>query len=286
MLEVLAIPFVACVVLTGIHCYLGIHVVMRQVIFVDLALAQIAAMGAAVATLCGYPPHTPQTYAFAVGFTFIGAAVFAVGRFRDERVPQEAIIGMVYAVTAAVAILILSKSSFEQQEIEHMLVGRLLLVEWQEVGKTLLIYGAVAALHVACRRRFFAISASVEHARRAGINVRWWDFVFYASFGLVVTSSVQIAGVLLVFSFLVVPAVCAIMFFTTVRHRLLAGWALGLVASLMGLAASAQWDFPTGASVVASFGVLFLCCAATVALRALVKRHTTNTHPPHSAPRA
>ncbi len=272
MWELLAAPFAACVVLTGIHCYLGIHVVMREVIFVDLALAQIAALGAAAGTLFGFQPQTPQAYACSLGFTFFGAAVFAVGRFRDRRVPQEAIIGIVYAVSSAVAILILSKIAIDRDEIENMLVGRLLFVDWPEVAKTLLIYAAVGGIHFALRRRFFAISSSVEKARRQGLNVTLWDLVFYMTFGLVVTSSVQMAGVLLVFSFLVVPAVCAMMFFQSISSRLLAGWGFGLLSSVVGLWASAQWDLPTGASVVAAFGVLLISCAIAYQVKNIMRR--------------
>ncbi|MCH9033774.1 MAG: metal ABC transporter permease [Planctomycetes bacterium] len=266
MLEILAAPFVACLLLTGIHCYLGIHVVTRGVIFVDLALAQIAAFGAAVGTLFGFEPHTTPTYAFALGFTFVGAAVFALGRFRDRRVPQEAIIGTVYAVSSALAILVLSKIAVGKEEIEHMLVGRLLFVDWTEVAKTFAIYAAVAVVHIVLRRQFFAISTSAQDASKSGIRVRLLDFIFYMTFGIVVTSSVQMAGVLLVFSYLVVPAVCAMMFFRSISRRLLAAWGFGVLASAGGLVASAAWDLPTGASVVAAFGLLFLGCSATYAI--------------------
>jgi len=271
MLEILAAPFVACLILTGIHCYLGIHVVTRGVIFVDLALAQIAAFGAAVGTLFGYQPHTTATYIFALGFTFVGAAVFALGRFRDRRVPQEAIIGTVYAVSSALSILVLSKISVGKDEIEHMLVGRLLFVDWAEVMKTAVIYAVVALIHVALRRQFFAISLSVEDARESGVRVRLLDFIFYVTFGIVVTSSVSMAGVLLVFSYLVVPAVCAMMFFRSIGRRLLAGWGFGVLASAGGLFASAMWDLPTGASVVATFGVLFISCTIAYAAMAALR---------------
>lgn len=267
MIDILAVPFVACLILTGIHCYLGIHVVMREVIFVDLALAQIAALGAAFGTLVGFEPHSQGAYVFALGFTIAGAAVFSIGRFRDRRVPQEAIIGIVYAVSSACAILLLSKIAVGKEEIEHMLVGRLLFVQWTEVIKTGLIYSLVAVVHVVFRRKFFAISESVEKAQKAGIRVRLWDFLFYVTFGLVVTSSVQMAGVLLVFSFLVVPAVCAMMFFKNVGTRLVAGWAFGVLTSIGGLIASAAWDLPTGASVVGVFGVLFVACTVVYAIR-------------------
>ena len=266
MLEILSVPFVACLVLTGILCYFGIHVIMREVIFVDLALAQIAAMGAAVGALLGFDPHSAQGYAAALGFTVVGAAIFTLGRFRDARVPQEAIIGIVYAVSTAVALLILSKIAVEQDEIKNMLVGRLLFVDWPEVVTTGVICTAVGLVHFGLRHRFFAISTSAERARSSGLNVYMWDFVFYVTFGLVVTSSVQMAGVLPVFSFLIVPAACAMMFFSATRTRLLVGWVFGILASALGLMASAVWDLPTGASVVAAFGALFVCCAIAYAV--------------------
>ncbi len=268
VLPFLAWPFVACVVIAGSHCYLGMHVVMRGVIFVDLALAQIAALGATVATLFGITPdsHPYQSYAFSLGFTFAGAGVFAIGRFRDRKIPQEAIIGIVYAVSAAVAILALSKSAEGGDEIKNMLVGQLLFVDWPEIRKTIIIYMAVAALHVAFRRQFFAVSTDVEAARSSGLNIKIWDLVFYITVGIVVTSSVKIAGVLLVFSFLVVPAVCAMMFFEPIAARLLAGWGFGLIASVGGMVMSTIGDFPTGASVVAVFGVLLLICSVIYAV--------------------
>ena len=271
MLEILAAPFVACLVLTGILCYFGIHVIMREVIFVDLALAQIAAMGAAVGALLGYEPHSGQGYAAALGFTVAGAALFTLGRFRDARVPQEAIIGIVYAVSTAIALLIFSKIAVEQDEVKNMLVGRLLFVDWPEVVRAAAIFIAVGLIHYVFRHHFLAISSSVEHARGKGVNIYLWDFVFYATFGFVVTSSVQMAGVLLVFSFLIVPAACAMIFFGSIKVRLLVGWGFGLLASAAGLAASAQWDLPTGASVVTAFGLLFACCTGVYATKRLLR---------------
>jgi len=277
MLDLLAAPFIACLVLTGIHCYLGLHVVMRGVIFVDLALAQIAALGAAAGILMGFEPHSALNYTSSLLFTFVGASIFAVGRFRERRIPQEAIIGIVYAVSAAVAILILSKTAVDRDEIEGMLVGRLLFVDWTEIGKTLAIYLPVGALHYALRDRFFAISTSPEDAHAAGLAVRGWDFLFYMTFGLVVTSSVEMAGVLLVFSFLIVPAVCAMMFFSSVTGRLLVGWGFGFAASVFGLFISAHWDFPTGASVVTAFGVLILLSAIVYRAMALLRKQHADT---------
>jgi zinc/manganese transport system permease protein len=270
MLELLAAPFVACLVLTGIHCYLGIHVVQRGVIFVDLSLAQIAALGTAVALLFGYEFGSTGAYHFSLVFTFIGAAIFALWRFGNERIPQEALIGIVYAVASAGAILVLDKAPHGHEEIKAMLVGNILWVTWSKVIQTAVIYAVIGALHFFLRRKFFAISEDEAAARKAGIKVWLWDFVFYATFGIVVTSSVQIAGVLLVFSYLVVPAVIAIMFHHGIMTRLVMGWIVGTVVSIAGIWASVTWDLPTGAAIVATFGVALIIAAATKGVIRLV----------------
>jgi zinc/manganese transport system permease protein len=258
----LAAPFAACLILAGIHCYLGLHVVLRGVIFVDLALAQIAALGGAVALLAGHEPGSAAAFGYSLGFTFIGAAVFALGRFRDERIPQEALIGITYAVASAVAVLILDRSVHGQEEIKAMLLGSILFVGWPEVLKTLALYLAVGALHFLLRKPFLEISTDVDAARASGRRIWFWDLLFYATFGLVVTSSVAIAGVLLVFTLLVVPAACAMLFLDGVVPRLLAGWGLGFLGSSAGLYLSVAGDLPTGPAIVTVFGLLLAFSAA------------------------
>jgi zinc/manganese transport system permease protein len=270
--ELLLAPFVACLVLTGIHCYLGIHIVSRGVIFVDLALAQVAALGSVVALLAGYELNSGQAYMMSLGFTFIGAALFALGRMRTESVPQEAIIGIVYAVSSAAAILVLGKAPHGEEALKAMLVGDILFVTWPQIVKMALIYLAVGVMHFLLRKRFLLISMDINTARRQGLRIRFWDFVFYVTFGFVVTSSVRIAGVLLVFSYLVVPAVCAMFFFRRVIPRLVMGWGLGFIASVMGLYASAKWDLPTGASVITVFGVILISSAILKYLTGLLVR--------------
>jgi zinc/manganese transport system permease protein len=231
------------------------------VIFVDLALAQVAALGSTVALLAGYELNSTETYLISLSFTFFGAAVFALGRMREESVPQEAIIGIVYAVSSAAAILVLDRAPHGEEAIKDMLVGDILFVTWPQIIKMFVIYLAVGALHFLLRKKFLLISMNINLARQQGLWIRFWDFVFYITFGLVVTSSVRIAGVLLVFSYLVVPAVCAMFFVKSVARRLLVGWGLGFAASVLGLCASAQWDLPTGASVVTVFGIILVICA-------------------------
>jgi zinc/manganese transport system permease protein len=279
LLELLIAPFVACLILAGIHCYLGIHIVSRGVIFVDLALAQVAALGSTVALLAGYDFGSSETYLISLGFTFFGAAVFALGRTRDESVPQEAIIGIVYAVSSAAAILVLDKAPHGEEAIKAMLVGSILFVTWPQILKISLIYLVVGILHFLLRKKFLLISLNPGLARQNGAWIRFWDFIFYMTFGFVVTSSVRIAGVLLVFSYLVVPAVCAMFFVRSVPYRLIIGWGLGFTASVFGLYASARWDLPTGASVVTVFGVILVISVAMKCALSYWKRFV-RTNPP------
>lgn len=255
-------PFLACLVLTGIHAYLGVHVIQRGVIFVDLALAQIAALGSTFGFLLGYGLHTHEGYVFALLFTFLGAAVFALSRPRRSAVPQEAIIGIAYAVAAAASIIILSRAPEGGEELKALLVGHLLFIDWSEIINVLVIYSAVGLLHFACRKQFFLISKSSSEAESQGLNIRLWDFIFYATFGVVVTSSVEIAGVLLVFSFLVVPAVCGTFLANSMSSRLFVGWGIGFVVSVLGIILSYVMDLPTGATVVCVFGLAVPICAA------------------------
>lgn len=258
LIRLMAAPFVACVVLVGIHAYLGMHVIQRKVIFVDLALAQIAALGATCGLLLGLEPHDARAHLFALGFAIAGAAIFAATRMRHERVPQEAIIGIVYVVALATAILVADRAPEGAEHIKETLVGAILWVTWPTVGRVALIYVVLGAIHVALRRRFLQISFEPGRAYAEGRWVRLWDFVFYVTFAFVITLSVSIAGVLLVFTFLVIPAVIATLFARRVSVRLWIGWGVGVVASLVGLVASYRLDMPSGPAVVASFGVALL----------------------------
>ncbi len=255
-------PLLACLILTGIHTYLGVHVIERKVIFVDLALAQIAALGAVIAFLFGFDLHGQATYWFSLAATFIGAVIFSITRTRREKIPQEAIIGIVYAVSAAAAVLILSRAAEGDEEIRHMLVGNILLVDLHEIVNMTILYGLVGCFHWYFRKTFILISTEPEEAFRKGVSIKVWDIVFYLTFGLVVTSSVHIAGVLLVFSFLIVPAVGAIFLSEKLSARLFLGWAIGATASFIGILLSYYYDLPTGATVVCVFGGLLVLIAA------------------------
>jgi zinc/manganese transport system permease protein len=247
-------PFVASLILTGIHAYLGVHVVERGVIFVDLALAQIAALGATVAIVVGMDPHGRSSYWISLAFTFLGAAIFALARTRRGHIPQEAFIGIAYSVASAMAILFMSKATGETEHLKDMLVGNILAVSWPEVRKTAILYALIGIFHYVFRKKFLLISMNHNKAEQLGVSVRFWDFLFYASFGFVVTSSVAIAGVLLVFCYLIVPSVGAMLFADRIGPRLAIGWTMGTLVSALGCYLSVLLDTPTGATIVVTFG--------------------------------
>jgi|SRR5690242_8821562 zinc/manganese transport system permease protein len=265
----LAAPFVASLILTGIHAYLGVHVVERGVIFVDLSLAQIAAFGTTIAVLAGFDPHSTGAYWMSLLFTFLGAAIFSSVRLHTSKIPQEAIIGICYAVASAAAIVAMSKSTAQTEHLKEMLVGNILAVSWAEVRKTALLYGAIGLFHYLLRKRFLLMSMNPEEAEKRGMSVRLWDFLFYASFGFVVTSSVAIAGVLLVFCYLIVPSVGAMLYAENIGPRLAIGWTMGTLVSVLGVYLSLKIDLPTGATIVCTFGLILLLMGL---LRGVIRR--------------
>lgn len=262
-------PFLGLLCIGAIHVYLGLHVVEREVIFVDLSLAQMAVLGASVASLWGHEPGEPWTYALALGFTVLGAATFAFTRSEKARVPQEAIIGIVYAVAAAASVLILNNAPHGAEHIRDVLVGQLLAVEAKDVARLAVLYAVIGALHAWWRKRLLLISHDPAAARAQGVNVRAWDFLFYVTFGITVTASVELGGVLVVFSYLVVPSVTSMLFGRHVGTRLAIGWTVAALASALGMLASVALAAPPGASVVVVFGALLVLAAL---VRPLVTR--------------
>jgi zinc/manganese transport system permease protein len=260
--QFLAPAIAASLIIAGIHAYLGLHVVERGVIFVDLSLAQIASLGAAIAVWQGYDAHDPAIYWMSLGFTLIGAFIFAMVKGHEAKIPQEAIIGISYAVASAAVILTMSKATGEAEHLRDMLVGNILSVQWPEVWLTAGIYAVIGVFHFVFRKRFLEISVDANAAAARGIPVRFWDFLFYASFGLVVTRSVAIAGVLLVFCYLIVPSVGGMLFSSRVGPRLAIGWVMGTVVSMLGMYVSVQFDLPTGAAIVCTFGAALIAMAA------------------------
>lgn len=262
-------PLVACLVLTGIHVYLGVHVIARKVIFVDLALAQIAALGTVIGVLLGYEAGKDVTalYLYSLSFTIFGAFIFSVTKMKGEKVPHEAIIGIVYAVTFALTMLVLSRSAMGPQELDHIIKGELLWVQADTVIKTMIIYAVVGLFHFVFRKKFMAISFDPENADREKVNVRLWDFLFYMSFGFVITSSVAIAGVFLVFSYLIIPAVGAMLLSNKLGTRLAIGWIGGAVISFLGVKISWSTGLPTSPLIVCILALALILSALVRSIR-------------------
>ena len=325
----LVAPFVACLVIASLHCYMGLHVIKRGVIFVDLALAQSAALGAAVALVIGpavcdephahgiahdapavvseadlasqfdeafegdadwtgaihetdhdhadaHAPHEHEHASLAYGlslvFSLLGAVLMAFSRLKDDRIPHEAIIGIVFVVCAAVSVLILSKAPHGHERMQAMLVGSILFVNWSDVAQMSMLYLGLGIVHYLLRRHFLQISQGVRAAEHAGKRVRLWDCVFYSMFALMVTQSVAIAGVLVVFSYLIIPGVCASLVTGRFRSQLGVAWIVAAITTVLGLAVSALADMPTGASLVSCFGAVLVLFAVA---RSLQGRSTT-----------
>src|SRR2546427_2332108 len=241
-------PFVACMILVAMLSYLGLHVIAREVIFVDLSLAQMAALGSLSALLFHVSPDSPLTYVFALLMTAVGAVLFALTRSSVHggsgagRVPQEAFIGLVYVVASAAAVLVANKVPGGGEAIEKTLTGSILWVTWPTIAKLAVAYAALGVFHYVLRHKFLTISFHPEEAERAGWKIRWWDFWFYLSFGVVITLAVPVAGVLMVFSFLVVPAVVAFLFTRDMRRLAYIAWGSGALASILRLWRSLAGD--------------------------------------------
>ena len=274
--DLMGLPFLECLVLVGIHSYLGLHVLRRKVIFVDLALAQVAALGTTIAFLFHIDPQGPGAYVFSLLFTIIAAAVFSITRLKKERVPQEAIIGLVYALAAAISVLVVAEAPHGAEHIKEIMTGAILWVTGGEVAAAAVVYAVVGVFHFIFSKRFIAISENHDEAFATGYNVRLWDFFFYLSFGLVITHSVRTAGVLLVFVFLVVPAIMAMLITKNLLHQLFIGWGEGLLVSVGGMGISYHFDSATGPTVVAFYGAVLLVGALTLYVM----------HPKRPAPRA
>ena len=329
-LPFLAAPFAACLVIASLHCYLGLHVIKRGVIFVDLALAQAAALGAAVALLiapfvCPEPHHhhgDPDVaivteaglaeqlgleddeaaaefavdagnvatgshghathehehkwlaYGMSLMFALLGAVLLSFGRLKDERIPHEAVIGIIFVVCAALSVLILSKAPHGHEKMQAMLVGSILFVSWRQVGVMLALYLVLGVFHFALRRHFLGISRNVGAADKAGKRVRLWDCLFYGSFALMVTQSVSIAGVFVVFSYLIIPGACASLFANRFGSQLILAWAVAAGTTVFGLALSAVGDMPTGSSLVSCFGAILVLFAVA---RAVLPNRSSQT---------
>jgi len=251
VIELLALPALACTALVAIHSYFGLHVLKRNVIFVDLALAQVAALGATAAFLLGYSPQSLASHAYALTFTLVTAGILACTRAWSGRVPQEAQIGVIYVVSAAAALLLVDRSPQGGEHIRQILTGNILTVSWDELKWAIPLYALVGLVYPRI------------HVRNPWLA----EFAFYAAFGLVVTSSVALAGVLLVFAFLIIPAAIGVLHAVTFRSQLLVAWIAGTATASVGLVVSYLGDFSTGATLVCTFGLALAIAAVGQAFR-------------------
>jgi zinc/manganese transport system permease protein len=260
--DILKWPLLACLLLPPILVYYGLHIVRRGIIFVDLALAQVATVGTCLCLMLGHEPQDYHNYVYSIAFTLIGALIFTYTRpHAHHRVPQEALIGIVYVVAAAGCILLLSRTTEGNEQLRRTLIGDVLTVGRDQIGQSFVLYVAIGLVHLIWRRPFLMLSFDHARAEAEGMSVRWWDFLFYALFGLVVTSFVQVGGVLLVFSYLIVPAVCANLLAHRLNVLLALGWIIAGVGSMAGLGISYRFDFPTGAAIVCMLGAILAVCA-------------------------
>jgi len=250
MIDLLLVPAIAALVILSIHAWFGLHVLAREIIFVDLAFAQIAALGATIAGAAGAGHGTLASFATAFAFTLIGAALFTFTRFEHPRISQEAIIGITFVVASAAVLLVASRTAEGAEHVKETLTGTLLWIRGEEVVRLAVAYAVIGGLHFIFRRPILAASTAPHLLRHA----RAWDFAFYVSFGLVITLSVEVAGVLLVFSMLVIPAAIARLFSGRTGVGLSIAWLAGALAIGGGMGASFVWDLPTGPTLVCAFG--------------------------------
>ena len=272
MTELLLWPLAAGLVLTAIHAWFGLHVLARGVVFVDLSLAQVAALGLTVAILVGHGVQSEAAYWYALAFALGGAVVFSLTRACERSIQQEAVIGIVYAVSTSLAVIALDRAPQGAEHVKQLLIGSILTVTPQEVAQLAVLYAVIGAVHVAFRRPLAEVSFDPQLAAARGRRVFLWDVVFYGSFAVVVTSSVRIAGVLLVFAYLIVPAALAGLFASDLFRRLLVAWALGVALTAGGLYASWVWDLPTGPAIVSTFGAATALVGLAYALKRLAFR--------------
>ncbi len=245
--------FVMMALMIITHTYLGLHVLARGIIFVDLALAQIAALGASVAFLLGKEAHGWEAQAYAFIATLIAALAFTGLHKIPSKTAREVTIGTVYVVATALSLVILSRTTQGMEELKSLFNGNILWVRWEEIGFIAIAYGLLVVLHGLQRKRFFALS----FATKENLSPGWlWEFLFFASFAVVITLAVNIAGILLVFAFLIIPGFSASILVGSFGKRLLLGWALGLVGSAVGLWLAFVADLPVGATVVSLLGLL------------------------------
>lgn len=269
---ILAYPFTLsalalCLLLTGVLSFFGYHVVRRGVIFVDLALAQVAALGASIGIMMGLgETHPTANFMLSLAFTLLGAVLFSWFRYRSK-LPIEAMIGVTYAGAMAFSLIVLEKSATGSEELKEMLVGSILTVSPKALGLAAVLAIGVGFLLWLARKPLFMVTEDPQAARDKGMKLWVWDFLFYTAFGVIVTYSVRVAGVLLVFAFLIVPSLASILAVGGKWRRVAFGWAFGTVGCVLGLEASLRLDWSAGPCIVATFISLLVAVGVVTKLR-------------------
>jgi zinc/manganese transport system permease protein len=266
-IEFMLAPFVVCLLLIGINVYFGIHVIKREIIFIDIALAQIAALGGTVAGILhdllpghaghSHDEHNLMWYLFAIGFTTLAALMFSVLKSKKLPIPLESLIGIAYAVAATGAVIILDKAAGGDVHVHEMVAGSILWVNWHQITVLLIVFGLIGLFHFLYRKTFFALTDSYNNETKNNFSF-WWDFLFYATFGIAVVFSVQVGGILTVFAFLIIPASISALFSGNWRNRILLGWGIGTLVTICGLYLSWKMDVPSSPTVILSLGVFLL----------------------------
>ncbi len=254
-------PLVACVLIVLINVYFGIHVIKREIIFIDIALASIAALGSATGIVLFHMDHEAHgfwPYIFSLGFISLASFAFTILRHKKITIPLEAIIGIAYAVATTLTVIILDKGAGGDVHVHDMLVGSILWVSWSQVFKLALTVALVGIFHIIFRKKFTMITDSFHDACKELKRPRLWDFLFYFSFGLVVVEAVSMAGILTVFAFLILPASLSAFIRGGWVAKLISGWSAGIVASFIGLLLSLKLDVPSAPVIIVLLGILLV----------------------------
>lgn len=250
--------FIAALITGAVLSYLGVHVVGRGIVFVDLALGQISSLGVAFAAFIG----TGLT-SIPLIFTLAGALLMSFINIRDKRLKQEAIIGILYAFASALTVLFISKTPHGDSDIQEVLFGNILSVSWGQISTLGIVFGIIALLHLVFFNKFFGLTKSFENGENHLIGIfNIWNFLFYISIGLAIVFAVRINGVIPVFSFLIIPAVSAIMLTKNNLAVFIIALIISILASFFGLLFSYKKDFPAGSSIVTILGVMFILTSA------------------------
>lgn len=258
LLLLLGPAFLICLLLTGIHCYLGLHVLARKIIFVDLALTQSAAFGLAISLLAGWELGSLKSYLMTLSSALLASALFTLIASNKKKVSQEAFIGIVYAFFSVLVILLFDKAAHGSEHVKQTLTGHLVWATWVEALKVFCIYAVLSLVYFFFQKKLWESSI--------GKDTHWkWNLLFYILFSFVIASSVSLAGVLLVFSFLIVPAFLSHFLFQNFFSRLLFGWILASFLSFVGLMGAYALNMPTSSFIVflfTSLPILFILVSA------------------------